>query len=294
METTTKRNPVNIFLIIVVVLLIGIIVYLIFDKNRQKEKTDRIIVELKTANFQRDSLETEFRNLYDEYEYLKTDNDTLNKRLAKEQKRIDNVIREMRSSNTRAIAQYKKELATLRQVMRGYVVQLDSLNRLNQDLTAENIKIKTNYRKSQERNVELSEEVDSLASKVEIASELQAQNIQVRGLNRKERVTSRASKLDKLEVCCELSENSIAPKGYKDVYIRIARPDGEVLSLTTEKFTMQGSEFSFSAKRRVNYDGEPVSICVYWKNAGDLTEGNYAVDIFADGKKIGESSIQLR
>lgn len=294
METKSRRNPVNIFLVILVFALSVIVAYLIYDKQEQKIKTEKIIVELKAADRQRDSLETEFRNLYEEYEYLKTDNDSLNHRLEKEQKRIDQVIREMRSSNAKAIKQYKNELATLRQIMRGYVVQLDSLNQLNQNLTAENRRIKTDYRKSQERNIELSGEIDSLANKVEIASELKALNIQITGLNRKDRVTDRISKIAKLEVCCELSENSIAPKGSKDVFIRIARPDGEVLALTGEKFLINGNELTFSAKRRVEYQGKKVQICVYWINAGDLAEGKYSVDIFADGKKIGESSIVLR
>ena len=272
-----------------------VIGWLVFDKFEQEEQTQIYITELENTQFQRDSVQNELTTLWEDYETLKTDNDTLNARLHVEQQKIEQMLKQIRTANSRQITQYKKELATLRQVMRGYIVQIDSLNRINQVLVAENEQIRTDYRRERTMNEELAEENDSLTGQVEIASELRAMNVQIYGLNRRDKVTRKVDKVEKFQVCCDLSANAIAPKGTKDVYIRIARPDGLILtSAQNNVFEYQGNTLAYSSKRGVKYTGEKVPMCVYWFNDEVLPEGIFNVDIFVDGKKIGTSSLELK
>jgi len=295
MENTNNKPSGKGIYIIIIIIQLAVIVWLVYDKLQQQEKTDVYIAQIEKVQFQRDSIKTELTTLWEDYESLKTDNDTLNARLLVEQQKIERMIKDVHVANSKTITQYKKELASLRQIMRGYIVQIDSLNNLNLALTEENRQIRSDYREARSINEVLAEKNDSLVGQVEKASELKALNIQILGLNRRDKVTNNVEKIEKLQVCCDLSDNSIAPKGLKDVYVRISRPDGLVLSVSESNvFAFNGTTLTYSAKRQVSYKGEKEQVCVFWKTEQTLPAGEYFVDIFVDGRKIGTASVKMK
>ena len=289
-----KKSKIQLIIIILLALLV---IFFIIDKIQQKNRTEEIIVQLDESNTEKQNISNEMKELLVQYDDLRTNNDTLNEKLATEQAKIKELIDQLKyvkSSNSTKIKEYKKELGTLRKIMRSYVVQIDSLYTKNKELIKENAQVKNEYRIVMSENQDLSSERDSLAGTVKKASELKAMNLTASGINQRGKNTNRISKLDKIKVCFTIDENIIALKGEKWVYLRIAKPDKYVLVETdTDMFSFEGKEIAYSAKRMVNYDGKVMDMCIYWKKSEMLPAGLYYVDIFADGSLIGTTAFTL-
>ena len=289
-----KKSKLQLIIIIILALLV---IFFVIDKIHQKQKTQEIITQLEESNTEKQNISNEMKELLMQYEELKTNNDTLNAKLEAEQQRIKGLIEELKyvkSSNAAKIKQYKKELETLRKIMRSYVVQIDSLYTKNQELIKENAQVKNEYRIVISENQELNTKKDSLESTVKKAAELKALNLIATGINKRGKKTNRISKLDKIKVCFAIDENVIAPQGEKWVYIRIAKPDKYVLHESDDDlFTFEGKQIAYSAKRMVNYQGELTDMCIYWKKSETLIPGLYYVDVFADGALIGTTAFTL-
>ncbi len=295
MENNTKKK--SNFQLIIIIILALLLIFFVIDKIHQKQKTEEIITQLEESNTEKQNISNEMKELLVQYDELKTNNDTINAKLAAEQKRIKQLIEELKyvkSSNSAKIKQYKKELNTLRKIMRSYIVQIDSLYTRNQELIKENAQVKNEYRIVISENQELSTARDSLEGTVKKASELKALNLVASGINKRGKKTNRISKLDKIKVCFTIDENVIAPRGEKWVYIRIAKPDKYVLHESeSDLFTFEGKEIAYSAKRMVNYQGDLTDMCIYWKKNENLIPGLYYVDVFADGALIGTTAFTL-
>ncbi len=289
-----KKSKIQLIIIILLALLV---VFFIIDKIQQKNRTEEIIVQLDESNTEKQNISNEMKELLVQYDDLRTNNDTLNEKLVTEQTKIKELIDELKyvkSSNSTKIKEYKKELGTLRKIMRSYVVQIDSLYTKNKELIKENAQVKNEYRIVMSENQDLSSERDSLAGTVKKASELKTMNLTASGINQRGKNTNRISKLDKIKVCFTIDENVIALKGEKWVYLRIAKPDKYVLVETdADLFSFEGKEIAYSAKRMVKYDGGVMDMCIYWKKSETLQAGLYYVDIFADGSLIGTTAFTL-
>lgn len=297
METVNKTKKQTILIALVIIELV-IILGLLVDKFTTMSKTEDIIKELEQTGFERDSISNELKDLYVEYEGLKTSNDTLNNKLSAEQKRIQELVEEIKkakSYNRSQIEQYKKELETLRGIMRSFVTQIDSLNTRNQELIAENKQVKNKYENIVNKNQELANQKDSLQNQVSVAATLKALNLTAIALNDRGKETNRINKVQKFQVCCTLGENSITRKGKKTVFVRIAKPDGHILmNQTSGMFLNEGKEIAYSSSRDVEYDGKNTDVCVFFNNMQELPEGVFAVDVFVDGKMIGTVSLNLK
>ncbi len=289
-----KKSKIQLIIIILLALLV---VFFIIDKIQQKNRTEEIIVQLDESNTEKQNISNEMKELLVQYDDLRTNNDTLNEKLVTEQTKIKELIDELKyvkSSNSTKIKEYKKELGTLRKIMRSYVVQIDSLYTKNKELIKENAQVKNEYRIVMSENQDLSSERDSLAGTVKKASELKTMNLTASGINQRGKNTNRISKLDKIKVCFTIDENVIALKGEKWVYLRIAKPDKYVLVETdADLFSFEGKEIAYSAKRMVKYDGGVMDMCIYWKKSEMLQAGLYYVDVFADGSLIGTTAFTL-
>ncbi|MBN1251930.1 MAG: hypothetical protein JXR51_09600 [Bacteroidales bacterium] len=292
---TEKKNNIK---VIVLIILSLAVIFLVIDKFNQKSKTNTIIEELEDTNTEKQNISKELQGLVIQYDDLKTNNDTLNKKLEIEKERIKAILEELKyvkSSNAAKVKEYKKELGTLRQIMRSYIVQIDSLYSKNKELVTENIKVKNQYDDIVSENENLSYERDSLAGTVEKAATLKALNLTATGLNVRDKETDRISKLDKIKICFTLDENNITEQGEKWVYIRIAKPDKYVITESEYNlFYFEGKQIAYTAKRNVNYTGKSTDMCIFWKKNEDIKPGLYYVDIFTEGKKIGTLAFNLK
>ena len=274
------------------VVAIGALLAMLISKNNDMDEMEEILTE------QKNQLVDEYNELYTEYDGIRSDNDSLNGLLDEQRERVEqlsNELQTLKASSARRIKELQGELTTLRTVMRSFVVQIDSLDRKNKALTAENNEIRGQISRVAADNAILRENNESLTSKVNIASRLEAVNISVAGLNFKDREVSKAAKVAKIKTSFTLAKNVSATVGNVDVFVRITRPDGQLLLHSAQdKFRYEDSDVNFSAKRQVEYGGDDMpSYVVYDVDAGELMEGSYDVELFCRGEKIGSAKFAL-
>ncbi len=288
--TAPGRRPTIILIVLVVILAAALgLLYMQYTKM----KSDNAVVQ-EALEEQKTSLTNELKDMMTEYDGLKSDNDSLNKQIDKQQDRIKSLLA-INASNLEKIKIYKKEMGTLRDIMKSYVVQIDSLNTKNQKLVTENVEVKTKLDEARKSNEDLSKEKENLNSKVQTASVLSAKNVSVTPLNKRGKDTEKASRTAKLKTCFTLRENSLISAGEKEIFVRITRPDNLVLAGSSQDvFQYDGQQIAFSSKRSVTYENKDVDVCVFYECSTEPIKGNYKIDLFNDGKMIGTGTFVLK
>lgn len=199
----------------------------------------------------------------------------------------------------------KKKLAQLQVIAQGYVRQMDSLYRVNAALTEENITIKQDLKELRKEKETIEKDKEVLTEKVGIAAVLKAYNakataVRFKSGGDKEVETDKAQKVDQVKVCFTIAENEIASSGDKQVYVRIARPDKEILTkskLDENTFEFEGKKLQYSMMETIDYQNDAVNLCLYWRKSysgQEMPPGLYHVDIFCEGAEIGHTTFTLR
>lgn len=297
-KTNLRENLTSAVIIAILsVLLVAVSMLYVFELKKNKQ----LVVEVTQTNEEKDKLTGEFSNLLMQYEDLETNNDSLNLQIQNQQEKIKRYVQEiksMKSANKLVLEQYKAELETLRKIMRGFIHQIDSLNTLNQTLTAENVEVKHKFKNEQSKNKELSEKFDSASNLVEKASIVKSVNIIAKALNSKGKEVTRVRKTQKFSVAFTLTENTIAKSGIRWVYVRISRPDELVLIENEQNiFQFEGQELAYSARREIDYRNKEINAVIYYDHStstDELIPGTYTVDLFVDGKMVGTSFLTLK
>lgn len=281
--------------LVVIVLLAGYYIYQ--QKQDMSELVQQFDLEKEALGDEFNELSTQYVSLQFEGNKFSVSNDSLVSKLESEQVKVQRLMEELRtvkSSNARRVSELKNELETLKRIMRGYIQQIDSLNQLNQVLTQENKQVTQKYRQSQEVVSLLSKEKGELSERVSLASKLDAGNISARGITNKNKATNQINKIDQLAINFTINKNITAPVGEKDIYIRIQKPDDDVLIKSKlNVFTYENKEINYSSKRTIEYTGEEMALTIYWKVEEFLSPGTYRVFLFADGNQIGSHSFKL-
>ncbi len=198
----------------------------------------------------------------------------------------------------------QKKMQQLRKVAQGYLVQIDSLYRVNKVLKEENIAIKTKFRQEQLKTKELVLEKERLNVMVENASEIKVYDIKAQGVHSTlftdEKVTDKARRTDKIKICFSVVENELTEHGNIDLYFRIADPQRRILTPAESDaytFEMGGDTLQYTLKKTIDYQGETIKKCVYWirnQNDDHLNPGKYTVDIYTTGGKLSQTYFDLR
>lgn len=294
LEVKTKSKAV-IFLAALIVILGFVLVVVGWLYYTEKQEAMEVQQQL---NAEKDSIALNLQEIVYEYEVLETDNEGLKLKLEEEQERatkLYNELKQVRSVSYAKIKEYQRELGTLRAIMRDMVQEIDSLNTLNQQLIAENIKVRQEFTMSQKTVEVLEQRTEELSSTVAKGQVVRARNILPETINRRGREVSRARNVEKIKTCFTLSENTIAKAGSREVYIRILGPDGFILAKSnTDLFDFEGEKIVFSAKREVDYQNQDVDMCIFYDNNGELVAGSYSVSLFMDGFMIGHGEFVLR
>lgn len=282
-------------LIMIGVLLIGGIVYLALTLNQQRQ-ANKEMQEL--AELDKKEMENEYQQFANQYSEMKSqiNNDSIVAQLTAEQERTQRLLAELKSvksNDAREIARLKRELATVRAVLRSYVIEIDSLNRLNQNLTAENTRVKGQYEEATRQIEGLNTEKASLSEKVAIASQLDAISINLAGKNKRGKNTDDASKCKLLQLNFSLAKNVTATSGVKNIYVRITSPTGGILG-GAGSFAYENRTLQCTMKKTVEYGGQETAVVMYWTVSQALVSGTYGVSIFADGNMIGSKSFTFK
>lgn len=278
-------------IVLVGLLLLGGIAYLYRSLDEQK-KVNQDMQEL--AELDKKEMQNEYEQFAQQYSEMKTqiNNDSIVEQLTQEQLKTQKLLEELRNvraTDAREITRLKKELATCRAVIRSYVLEIDSLNRLNQNLTAENTRVKGQYEEATRRIESLNTEKSSLSEKVAIAAQLDAVGISMSLNDKKGKSTKKIEKAKNLQVNFSIAKNVTASNGVKTLYVRIQTPNGQVLT-NGGTFDYENRSLQYSMKKQVEFTGNETPISMFWNISEFLSEGTYKVSIFADGHMIGSRS----
>lgn len=281
--------------------------FLLLHREKAKLEQDRV----NFANLEKEAMQDELDKLSEEYDIqynklasvsngeqkLQFSNDSLASQLISERAKVGKLLEELsvvKSTNSKRINELRGEVNTLRKVLKTYVVQIDSLNAANQRLRAENTQVKQNYERVSNEASKLMAEKKELTGKVNLAAKLQATSIQVRPLDKRGKSTKNIGRVRSLEISFTVAKNITAAVGEKTFYARILQPNDETLTKSPgDVFAFEGGKINFSCRKVVEYGGEEVSIAMYWPIEETLLQGQYRVDLFADGNLIGQKVFSL-
>lgn len=287
-----------------IALIVGMVVLalcvcaLVWMNLQQKTEIKEIVEQME---FEKEQLEDEYEELaiqFDGYQTPDIHNDSLVELLSQEKQRVQDLLEELRITkvtNARRIAELKKELATVRQVMVSYVQQIDSLDRTNKKLVAENQQVKQQYQAVARQAQQLEEERTQLAEVVSRASMLEVSDFRMTLLNKRDRKTTIYNQIQKLQFDYTVGRNVTSKPGMKTLYLRISRPDGEVMQKSMDDvFLFENSKIAYSLSKDFEYAGEEVTGTVYWLVEEILQVGMYNADFFVDGDLIGSFPFEIR
>ena len=282
-------------LVLVILALMAGSVWLFLSLQEQKQ-VNQDMQEL--AELDKQEMENEYERFALQYSEMKTqiNNDSIIQQLTEEQMKTQKLLEELKrvkASDAREIARLKKELATVRAVLRDYVMQIDSLNRLNESLKQENTTVKAELEQRTQQVAGLSSEKASLSQKVAIAAQLDATNISLQLLNKRGKDAKKLKDCTQMKTSFVITKNVTASNGNRTVYVRIQNPGGNVLG-GGGTFAYENRQLECSAKKTIEYTGEETPVTVYWNVSQMLEAGDYRVSVFADGNMIGTKSFAFK
>ncbi len=289
-----SKNQRNNIIVIALSVILVVMIVLFFMQRRQNQM---VIGDIRA---EKDSIQQELTQIVAGYDMLKTENDTINEQLFLAQTKVRDLLIEVEQTKRvsyEKISDYQKQVTTLRGIMRDFVVQIDSLNKRNEQLMAENTQVKEQFKQSEMDKQQLTEEKDNLQKNLQRAAQLEARELIAEGLNSRSKETKYANRTEKIRISFVLGKNITSKRGAKNIYIRIMRPDQLLMTKSpTDLFQFEDLKIPYSAMREVNYEGQDLPVAIYWDNAGEseLMVGTYTIDLFADGNNIGTTSIEFK
>jgi predicted nuclease with TOPRIM domain len=288
-EEPKKKVPMYLIALVITLTVVSILLAIKLYSDTRSHNENMQFVEAEKGK-----LEGELNGLIVEYDSLKGENDSLASQLTAEQDKIRELLKRDASSTTK-IKMYQRELETLRKVMRSYIVQIDSLNTRNRELTEENVQVRQELNQVTTDYETVSKQKEELSQTVKIAQKLDAKNIFAEGMNKNSKPSDKIKKIAKIRVCYTIRENNIAIAGKKMIYMRISRPDDVVLSSPEAgTFDYDGQSLVYSSKRELEYENVDIDMCIYWDVTEELIPGTYFVNLYSEGYEIGTSSFVIK
>ena len=276
-------------------ILTAVCAYMYFQMRDEQEQNQQMIQVLEMDKAE---MENEYRQFSMQYNEMMTqiNNDSLINQLAIEQQRSDSLLRELqrtKADDAREIIRLKKELATLRQVLRDYSMQIDSLGRENEALRADNSNLRQENQQAQASITDLASKNEQLSDKVAIASQLDATAISATARNKRGKECHKVKDAKKFAINFTISRNVTTQTGMRTLYLRITTPTGETLT-QGGTFEFENRQLPYSIRKDIEYTGQEQAVSVYWDITQTLSSGEYRIDIFADGQVIGQTRLTLK
>ena len=268
-------------------------------------------------------LEEQYYQALSDLEEMRGSNEELNQlidsqkeELAQSKSRIDGLLR-----NKRDLGRAREEITKLTAQVEGYVAEINQLRAENQELTATNVQLSDEKQTLETQltstiqeseatkatltaqNEELNMEREQLAQKVNIASVVKVNNIEVTGLkvrnNDKRAKKTKANSIDELQVCFTLTENNVVEPNMERFFIRIVNPLGETLAIEDMgsgviKSNDSGEQIRFTKAEEMDYDRSSANMCSIWAPSQEFQSGTYTVEVYNKGYLAGSSTFALK
>ena len=289
-ERKENKGPrtVMIILAVVAVALGGVLGYMLYQRNSLVKDLETEKAELAQ---QMVALQQDFDSLNSDYESINHQLDTSREQVAL----LIEKLSKTEATNRAKIRQYEKELGTLRSIMKGYIVQIDSLNTLNKKLTADAAAARREAAESRAANEQLTQQVESLATQVSAGKILKARGISLLAHYSNDKTGDRHSRVRYMTANLSLVENTLADKGPVRIYVRVKDPEGILLNNTeSTSFTAGGEVLQATASREVDYEGNEVDLTIYINDTGEFVKGVYTLEVYTEQSLLGRAECMLR
>jgi hypothetical protein len=268
------------------------------DSEKLKEK-EREIEELRQlAELDRREMENQYAEFAVQYAELKktVQNDSLAALLDKEQKRAEQLLKELKNvkaNSSAEILRLKKELATVRAVLKDYIRQVDSLQQLNVALVGERDRALAEAARTRKENTAISQVRAQLEEKVEIAAQLNATSVTITPLKKNGKVAKKSKDIKTFSIDFTVTRNVTASTGNRTAYVRLMKPNNQLVN-PTGQFEYENRTIDYSAAKAIEYDGEEQKVQLYVPVLEYLSAGKYHAYIFIDGQMIGSGAVELK
>ncbi|MFV0506184.1 MAG: hypothetical protein ACK5L5_05670 [Bacteroidales bacterium] len=292
LDERSSKNKRNNLIILILLVLLAILVYLYLNQRSQFKGFEQAMTE------ERDSLKSELNTMIIGYDSLSVENDTLSQEMMFERERADSLIKvldQQKRLSYREIAKYKKEVGTLRGIMRNFVKQIDSLNVKNEQLMAQVQGLQNDYSEVQTEKQQIEQSRNQLQTVVDKASRLSVRDFRATLINKRGTAIEKRRSAVQILAGFTINNNITASRGTKTAYVRIERPDQIVMvSSTNNVFQYENSKVLYSMKRDFVYEGKDLPVNLYWdQGIDDLPLGEYTVDLFIDGENVARTKFAI-
>ena len=298
-EQATKNGAIKLIILGVVVALIAIaaailVYHNLFTKPLMEENND--LKEL--AELEKQEMENQYKEFDVQYEMLQSQlsNDSLIAQIENERRHTQQLLEELertKATDAAEIKRLKAEIASLREVLRSYIMQVDSLNRINQSLNEENTQIKEQITQANTQITNLSTERNELKDKVNIAAQLDATGFWVTPKDKKSKDAKKVKDVKKFAFGFTIVKNVTAQNGQRIVYARILKPDNSVMG-KKGTFPYENTQLEYTEKKYIDYTGEEEKVTMYSDVTEFLEAGTYKLFIFCDNQMIGQTTFNLK
>lgn len=298
-QTPEKKSGAGLMALGVVVALVAIVAAVVGYHYLYAQPLLKENEELKElAELEKQEMEKQYREFDLQYEQLQSTikNDSLIAQIEEERRKTQQLLEELertKATDAAEIKRLKAEIASLREVLKNYIVQVDSLNRLNQSLNEENTQIKAQMTEANVRITNLSTERNELKDKVDVAAQLDATGFWVTPKNKRSKDTQKVKDVKKIAFGFTIVKNVTAQNGQRIVYARILKPDNSVMG-NKGTFAYEGTQLEYTEKKYIDYTGEELKLTMYSDVEEYLEAGTYKLFIFCDSQMIGQTSFTLR
>ncbi|MGE0590629.1 MAG: chromosome segregation protein SMC [Cyclobacteriaceae bacterium] len=296
-KKASNKTAIIIALLSIVVIIQSIKIYLDYQEKVETNEQLAVTEEDLASTMQRlNEIQAELNEKISEIEKLGGDITELQKAKAE----VDAELKRTRSRTSRNIKELKDRVEGYEQLLKLKDEELEKLKSLNKELYSENRTLKTKQNELSDSINRLSKSSDELANKVAIASQLKAENIQVVSVNSRGRERTspfRSKQLETLKVEFNIAENKVAPIEGKKIMIKVTDENGQVIfdvAKGSGTFMLDGKEEFYTAAQEILFDNTRQKLSFLYEKGSEYASGNYTVDIFTDGYKMGQMSFSVK
>lgn len=289
--------------------ILGLGAYTMFDKNKNTDTIQQQQSQIAKVSDEKSDLQASFDASLARLDSMTTENTNLNNKLnstvaenKSEIKRLKNEIRSIlnnKKATTAELSRAKKLIEELNEKIAGLEADVARLTTENESLNNDKVVLTQEKEKLTQDLTATTEVKQQLEKKVDVASTLNASNIAITPIdvrrNGKEKVNSKAKKVDKLMVSFDVT-NRIAQTGTTDVYVVVIAPDGTPISSGAETFTTrEDGDKSYTAKLPVEIEtAKKKNVEFAFAPGSKFAQGSYKIMIYQNGFLIGEGVRELK
>ncbi|MGE5105987.1 MAG: hypothetical protein ACM3H8_00455 [Sphingobacteriales bacterium] len=303
-----KKDYRNLIIGVMVAALVGMGIYMAFDKTKTSETIQQQQTQIAKVTDDKSEIQKNFDASLARLDAMTETNNGLEKKLTQRSKEIDNYKKQIRgilnkkNATAAELAKAKELIAQLDEKINGLQAEVARLTQENQTLGQEKV-VLTQQKEELTQNLAVTTSAkEELAKKVEVASTLNASNFAITPINVKhngiEKVSTTAKRVDKMMVSFDV-ENRIAESGQTDLYVVVIGPDGKSVtdqSMGSGTFTTrEEGDKAFTTKVPLDYEAaKRKKVEFAWKDINKFQTGNYTIQIYQNGFKIGEGTRELK